>query len=94
LIAALRQQHVTIDVASSTFWTQLLAGIPLPMWPFLGFIIVAGTVRFIRGGKAQSGSAMPTHPMQGMIGLISGLFRNQSQAERPPSQGGDATKNG
>ena len=36
----------------------------------------------------------PTHPMQGMIGLISGLFRNQSQAERPPSQGGDATKNG
>jgi branched-chain amino acid transport system substrate-binding protein len=34
------------------------------------------------------------HPMQGMIGLISDLFRNQSQAERPPSQGGDAMKNG
>ena len=58
LIAALRKQHVTIDVASSTSWTRLLAGIPLPMWLFLGFIIIAGIVRLMRGGKAQSGSPL------------------------------------
>ena len=94
LIAALRKQHVTIDVASSTSWTRLLAGIPLPMWLFLGFILVAGTVRFMRGGKAQSGSAMPMHPMQGMIGLVSGLFGKQSQAASTPTHDGDGTKSG
>jgi ATP-dependent Zn protease len=91
LIPELRKQHVAIDVASSTSWTRLLAGIPLPMWLFLGFIIVAGIVRFMRGGTAPSGSAMPTHPMQGMIGLISGLFGKQNQAAGTPNR--DATKN-
>jgi ATP-dependent Zn protease len=95
LIAALRKQRVMIDVASSTSWTRLLAGIPLPMWLFLGFIIIAGIVRLMRGGKAQSGStAMPMHPMQGMIGLVSGLFGKQSQATNTPTQDGDGTKNG
>jgi ATP-dependent Zn protease len=79
LLAELRKQHVAIDVASSTSWTRLLAGIPLPMWLFLGFIVVAGIVRFVRGGKAQSGSTMPMHPMQGMIGLVSGFFGKKQQ---------------
>lgn len=74
LLPELRKQHVTIDVASSTSWTRLMAGIPLPMWLFLGFILVAGVVRLVRGGKAKSDTAMPMHPMQGMIGLVSGLF--------------------
>ena len=60
-------------------WTRLLAGIPLPMLLFLGFIVVAAIVRFMRGGTAQSGAAMPTHPMQGMIALVSSLFGKKQQ---------------
>jgi ATP-dependent Zn protease len=83
MLAELRKQHVAIDVASSTSWTRLLAGIPLPMLFFIGFIAVAAIIRYMRGGKAQSGSAMPTHPMQGMIGLVGGLFGKQPQAANP-----------
>ena len=93
LLAELRKQHVVIDVASSSSWTRLLAGIPLPMLLFLGFIVVAGIVRFVRGGKAQSGSTMPMHPMQGMISLVSGLFGKQQAAE-PPSRDGAGPKSG
>jgi ATP-dependent Zn protease len=92
LIATLRKQHVMIDVASSTSWTRLLAGIPLPMWLFLGFIVVAGIIRVMRGGKAQSDSAVPMHPMQGMIGLVSGLFSKQQKAADPPMQDGSSSK--
>ncbi len=94
LIAKLRKQHVAIDVTSSTSWTRLLAGIPLPMWLFLGFIVVAAIVRFMRGGKTQSGSTIPMHPMQGMIGLVSGLFGKQQQATNPPTHDGTDSKNG
>lgn len=93
LIPELRKQHVAIDVASSSSsWTRVLAGIPLPMLLFLGFIVVAATVRFVRGGKAQPGTAMPMHPMQGMIGLVSGLFGKQDQAASTPSPDGAAKK--
>ena len=94
LISELRKQHVAIDVTSSTSWTRLLAGIPLPMWLFLGFIVVAGIIRFIRGGKVQSGSTMPMHPMQGMVGLVSGLFGKQQQAPEPPTHDGGGLKSG
>jgi ATP-dependent Zn protease len=90
LLAELRKQHVVIDVASSSSWTRLLAGLPWPMLLFLGFIVVAGIFRFMRGGKVQSDSAMPMHPMQGMIGLISGLFGKQKQAAPPPTHDGQA----
>ncbi len=92
LIADLRKQHVTIDVASSTSWTRLLGSIPLPMWLFLGFILIAGAIRLLRGGKAQSGSTMPTHPMQGMIGLLSGLFGKEQQTAPPPAADGHEPK--
>lgn len=92
LIAELRKQHVAIDVTSSSSWTRLLAGIPLPMLLFLVFIVVAGIIRYMRGGKVQSGTAMPMHPMQGMIGLISGLFGKQSQPAGTPPPGGEGTK--
>lgn len=94
LISELRKQHVAIDVTSSSSWTRLLAGIPLPMLLFLGFIVVAGIIRFVRGGKAQSNTAMPMHPMQGMIGLVSGLFGKQQQAAQPPTQDGGGVKSG
>ena len=94
LIPELRKQQVAIDVASSSSWTRLLAGIPLPMLLFLGFIVVAAIVRFMRGGKVQSASAMPMHPMQGMIGLISGLFGKQSKAIDSPTHDGGEPKSG
>lgn len=94
MIAALRKQQVAINVTSSSSWTRLLAGVPLPMLLFLGFIVVAGIIRFMRGGKASSGTAMPMHPMQGMIGLISGLFGKQEQAAPPPTHVGDEPKGG
>jgi hypothetical protein len=93
LLAELRKQHVAIDVVSSTSWTKLLGGLPLPMLLFVGFALVAGLVRYFRGGKAQSGTAMPTHPMQGMIGLVSGLFGKQ-QAANPPASNASAPKSG
>jgi ATP-dependent Zn protease len=94
LLAELRKQHVVIDVASSSSWTRLLAGLPWPMLLFIGIALVAGLIRLVRGGKAQSGSAMPTHPMQGMIGLVSGLFGKQQQAAEPPKQNGGGPKTG
>jgi ATP-dependent Zn protease len=94
LLAELRKQHVVIDVASSTSWTRMFAGLPLPMLLFIGVALVAGLIRLVRGGKAQSGSAMPTHPMQGMIGLVSGLFRKQPQAADPPTHDGGGPKSG
>lgn len=92
LLAELRKQHVVIDVASSSSWTRLLAGLPWPMLLFIGIALVAGLVRFVRGGKAQTGSAMPTHPMQGAIGLLSGLFRKQDAAGGPSSPDGNEAK--
>jgi ATP-dependent Zn protease len=93
LLAELRKQHVVIDVASSS-WTRLLAGLPWPMLLFIGIALVAGLIRLVRGGKAQSGSAMPTHPMQGMVGLVSGLFGKQQQDANPPTHDGGGPKSG
>lgn len=92
LISELRKQHVAIDVAPSSSWTRLLAGIPLPMLLFLGFIVIAAIVRFMRSGKAQSDSAIPMHPTQGMIGLISGLFGKHGQKTGTPPHGSEGTK--
>lgn len=93
LLAELRKQHVAIDVASSSSWTRLLAGLPWPMLLFIGIALIAGLIRLVRGGKTQAGSAVPTSPMQGMLGLVSGLFGKKPQAADPPAQdggGGDA----
>ncbi len=85
LMMELHSQHVAIDVTSSSSWTRLLLGIPLPMWFFLIVIAVAGIVRLVRGGKAQSGTTIPMHPMQGMIGLVSGLFAKQKETPNEPT---------
>ena len=53
LLPELRKEHVVIDVASSSSWARLLAGIPLPMLLLLGFIVVAAVVRFMRGEKTK-----------------------------------------
>jgi cell division protease FtsH len=94
LLPELRKQHVAIDVATSSSWTSWLAGLPWPMVVFLGFILIVGVVRYLRGGSsqagnAQSGSAMP---MPGMIGMLAGLFGKQSQSTGSAAGGGQESK--
>lgn len=92
LIPELRRQHVTIDVASlSASWTRLLSSLPWPMLIFLGAMLVAAIVRIVRGGKVQSGSAISMQPMQGVVGLVSGLFAKE-QATGAPPQNSDQMK--
>jgi ATP-dependent Zn protease len=84
LLAELRKQHVAIDVVASSNWTSWVGRLPWPMVIFMAFILIAGFVRLVRGGSAQSGSAMPMHaPMQGMIGMLSGLFKRDESASPP-----------
>jgi ATP-dependent Zn protease len=94
LMPALRKQRVAIDVNPPSQWAALFARIPWPMLVFLGAVMIAALVRLLRGGKAQSGPAVPTLPGHGMIGLVSGLFAKQHQAERPPAHDGDEPKSG
>ncbi len=74
LIPELRKHHVAIDVSAASRWTSLLAGLPWPMLLFIGAAGVAALVRLVRGGKAQSQSAMTVHPMQAIFGYVSKLF--------------------
>lgn len=89
LLPELRQQHVIIDVVTSSGWLSWLGRLPWPMVLLLAFILVAGLIRLVRGKKTATSSVMPTHPM---IGLITGLFGNKDQgqsageaAKAPPS---------
>jgi hypothetical protein len=93
LMPELRKQHVVINVGSPSQWTRLLASLPWPMLLFLGAALIAGLVRVLRGGKAQVGSAVTTSPMQGMLGLVSGLFGKKQQAADPPTHDGGGPKN-
>jgi hypothetical protein len=92
LIAALHKQRVAIDVTSPPPWMSWLGRLPWPLLVFLGVILVAGLIRLARGGKAHTGPAMPMHPMQGMLGLVSGLFGKNQQAASEPTQAGEKTK--
>ncbi len=93
LIPELRKQHVVIEVTSPSAWTWLLGRVPWPMLIFVGVAIIAGFVRIMRGGMAQSGSAASTLPAHGMMGLLSGLFAKQHQAESPPTHDSQLQKN-
>jgi cell division protease FtsH len=92
LIPELRTQHVAIDVKSPSAWTWLLGRVPWPMVIFVGAILVAGLVRLARGGKAQSGSAPPTLPAHGMIGLVSGLFAKRRPDASTTTRDSDEAK--
>jgi ATP-dependent Zn protease len=92
LISELRKRHVAIDVTSPSQWMSLLARIPWPIMLFFGAMIVAGVVKLARGSKAQTGTGVPTHPMQGIIGLVSGLFSKPQQAESPSARDSDEPK--
>jgi len=93
LIPELRKQQVAIDVGTPSPWTSVLARIPWPMLVFLAVVLVAALVRLVRGGKAQAGSAGPTMPMHGIMGLVSKLFAKQHPGESPPTRDSDEPKN-
>ncbi len=91
LLPELRKEHVAIDVVSSSSWTRLLAGLPWPMLLLMGAVLIAALVRLMRGDKTPAGSALPTHPM---TGLIAGLFGKRDQAtSRPARNDSDAAPN-
>lgn len=92
LVPELRKQHVIINVGSPSQWTRFLASLPWPMLLFLGAALIAGLVRLLRGGKAQSETQ--TSPIQGMLGLVSGLFWKKQQAADPPTHDGGGPKSG
>jgi cell division protease FtsH len=94
LIPELRKQHIAITVSAPSRWTSVLARIPWPMLVFLGVVLLAGFVRLMRGGKAQPGAAAPMHPMQGMMGLVSGLFSKPHDVESPPEHESNERKSG
>lgn len=84
LIAELRKQQVVIDANSGSTWTGLLSGIPLPMLLMFGAIVVAGIFRLLQGKAGQTGRTMPMHPMQGMVGFVSGFFGRQDPPAHLP----------
>lgn len=92
LLPELRKQHVAIDVASSSSWTRLLAGIPLPMLFFIAIIVIAGLFRLVRGGKARSDADAAVHPMQALFGLVSGVFKKPSEASGESIRTGNPPK--
>jgi ATP-dependent Zn protease len=72
LLPELRQQHVVIDVVSSSSWLSWLGRLPWPMVLIIVGLLIAGVVKLVRGDKATSGSALSLHPMTGMIASLFG----------------------
>ena len=71
LIPELRKQRVVIEVTSPSTWSWLLGSVPWPMLIIVGAMLVAGLIRFLRGGTPQAESATPVRPMPGMVGTRS-----------------------
>jgi hypothetical protein len=94
LIPELRKQHVAINVSAPSPWTSVLTRLPWPMLIFLCVVLLAGLVRLVRGGKVQSESGAPMHPMHDIVGLVSGLFAKPHQVESPPEQESNERKSG
>jgi ATP-dependent Zn protease len=84
LLPELRKEHAAIDVVSSSNWVSWLGRLPWPLVLILAFILIAGLIRLMRGNKASTGSAAPTHPM---VGLITGLFGKNDQGPSRPAGG-------
>jgi ATP-dependent Zn protease len=92
LIQQLRNHHVAIEVTPPSAWTWLLGRVPWPMLIVVGAILVAGLVRLMRGGTPASGSAAPTLPMHGLVGVVSGLFAKRQEPVNPPAQDRDESQ--
>jgi len=94
LMPELREEHVAIDVITSSNWVAWFGRLPWPMLVFLVAVLVAGFARLVRGRKAQPNAAMPMHPMQGMFGLLSAFSGWKQQPSDPPQHGDDQAKGG
>ncbi len=81
LLPDLRQQHVVIDVVSSTGWLSWLARLPWPMVLIIAALLIVGLVKFARGDKASTGSAA-NDPMTTMM---AGLFGRAGQGAGRPT---------
>ena len=87
LLPELRKERVVVDVVSSSNWASWLGRLPWPLVLIIGAMLIVGLVRFLRGNKAPTGSARPTHPI---VGMITGLFSKKNQEAGHPES--DATK--
>jgi len=80
LLPELRQQHVEIDVVSSSGWLSWLTRLPWPMVLIIAGLLIAGLVKLARGDKTTSALVASSHPMTGMI---ASLFGRPSQPQSP-----------
>lgn len=78
LLPELREEHVIINVVSSSSWLSWLGRLPWPLVLFVAFILVAGLVRLIRGRKSTDSSTDTIQQMP-MMRLMSGLFGKRAQ---------------
>jgi ATP-dependent Zn protease len=81
LLPELRQQHVAIDVVSSSSWLSWLGRLPWPLVLMIAALLIYGAVKLARGDKATTGSALPTHPIMGMV---AGMFGKKEQEVSDP----------
>jgi ATP-dependent Zn protease len=84
LLPELRQQHVVIDVVSSSSWLSWLGRLPWPIVLIIVGLLVAGLLKLVRGDKTTSGSTASNHPLSGMI---ASLFGNPGQHAGSPNAG-------
>jgi FtsH Extracellular len=77
LLPELREQHVAIDVVSSSGWLSWLGRLPWPMVVIIVGLLIAGLVKLARGDKATTGSALPSHPMVGAFTSVFGKTEQQ-----------------
>lgn len=92
LVPELRKERVVIDVVASSNWIGWLGRLPWPMVVLLVAVAIGGLVRLARGKEPGSGSAMPMHPMQGMMHLLAGRFGKSTQDEEPTGPPGAGPK--
>jgi ATP-dependent Zn protease len=92
LIPALRKQHVAIDVISPAVWATLLGHLPWPLLIFIGAMLMAGLIRFVRRGQAPSGQGIPVPPMHGMMGFVARFFTKQPTGDNSTTRNNDGPK--
>jgi ATP-dependent Zn protease len=84
LLPELRQQHVFIDVVSSSSWLSWFGRLPWPMVLIIVALLIAGLVKLARGDKATTVSALQSHPM---MAAVTGVFGKKEHEASGPSGG-------
>ncbi len=89
LLPELRKQHVVIDVVSSSNWVSWFGRLPWPLVLVLAFVLIAGVVRLVRGGKSTDSSAVTMQQMP-IMRLTSAVSGKDPVETRPQHDGGKA----